>query len=107
MVAAGQIYLSPAIAGMVVKTISASIPLDPVYTLLSPREREVLQLIAEGYKPKEIAKKLFISPKTVQIHQTNLKQKLNLTNTAELTKYAVAKGITSLDFFGKNQQDPD
>ncbi len=107
MVVSGQIYLSPEIAGMVVKTISASIPQDPVFTLLSQREREVLQLISEGYKPKEIAKKLFISPKTVQIHQTHLKRKLSLTNTAELTKYAVAKGITSLDFFVRHPPDPD
>jgi DNA-binding NarL/FixJ family response regulator len=107
MVVTGQLYLSPEIAGLVVKTISATAPRDPVFTLLSQREREVLQLISEGHKPKEIAKKLFISPKTVQIHQTNLKQKLNLTNTAELTRYAVAKGITSLDFFVKHQQKPD
>ncbi len=107
MVVSGQIYLSPEIAGLVVKTISASMPRDPIFTLLSQREREVLQLIAEGHSPKEIAKKLFISPKTVQIHQTHLKRKLNRTNTAELTRYAVAKGITSLDFFVRHPPNPN
>lgn len=97
-VTVGKIHLSPEMAGLLVKTISARTPNHDLVSPLSCREREVLQLIAEGYRPKGIAKKLYISPKTVQIHQSNLKKKLNITTTAGLTKYAVSKGITPLDF---------
>ena len=97
-VASGELYLSPEIAGKIVQTMSATPQKDTLFSLLSGREREVLQLVAEGYRTKEIAKKLYISPKTVQIHQSNLKKKLNLTNTAELTRYAVKNGITPLEY---------
>jgi len=95
-VSTGNIYLSPDLTDILVKTCAES--KDDLFSLLSGREREVLQLIAEGYKTGQIAKKLYISPKTVQVHQSNLKKKLNLPTTAELTKYAVSKGITSLEF---------
>ncbi|MCG8686997.1 MAG: response regulator transcription factor [Desulfobacterales bacterium] len=98
-VAKGEIYLSPQVAGMVVKTLSDKEAQEITPSVLSSREREVLQLIAEGYKPSQIADKLFISPKTVQIHQANLKKKLKLSSTAELTKYAVVKGMTPLETF--------
>lgn len=100
-VAAGKMHLCPEVAGILVKTISSDTSQKRLFSVLSGREREVLQLIAEGYKPGDIAKKLYISPKTVQIHQSNLKKKLNLTTTAGLTKYAVSKGITPLDFIEK------
>jgi len=100
-VAAGDVHLSPEVAGIMVKTISVKRSQGSPLSLLSRREREILQLIAEGYRPGDIAKKLYISPKTVQIHQSNLKKKLNLTTTAGLTKYAVSKGITPLDFIEK------
>lgn len=66
-----------------------------VFSLLSRREREVLQLIAEGHKSRMIAKKLDISVKTVDIHRNNLKKKLNIHSIAELTKFAIAEGLTS------------
>lgn len=66
-----------------------------VFSLLSRREREVLQLIAEGHKSKTIAQKLHISIKTVDIHRTHLKNKLNIHTIAELTKFAISEGITS------------
>ena len=66
-----------------------------VFSLLSTREREVLQLIAEGYKNKEMAEKLNISVKTIDIHRTHLKTKLNIHSIAELTKFAIAEGLTS------------
>lgn len=66
-----------------------------VFQLLSGREREVLQLIAEGHKSRSIAQKLNISVKTVDIHRTNLKNKLNIHTIAELTKFAISEGLTS------------
>jgi two-component system response regulator NreC len=61
--------------------------------LLSPREREVLKLIAEGYKNKEIAADLCISLKTVEKHRANLMKKLGLHNAAALTAYAIEQGL--------------
>jgi DNA-binding NarL/FixJ family response regulator len=66
-----------------------------VFSLLSRREREVLQLIAEGHKSRMIAKMLSISVKTVDIHRNNIKAKLNIHSIAELTKFAIAEGLTS------------
>jgi two-component system, NarL family, response regulator NreC len=66
-----------------------------VFSLLSKREREVLQLIAEGYKSRAIAQKLNLSVKTIDIHRTNLKSKLNIHSIAELTKFAIAEGVTT------------
>ena len=62
---------------------------------LGPREREVLQLLAEGGSSPEIAKRLFISTSTVDVHRRNIMKKLDLHSVAELTKYAVRNGITS------------
>src|SRR5690606_35584129 len=62
---------------------------------LTPRQREVLQLIAEGRTIKEIAALLNISPKTVEFHKAQIIFHLNLRTTAELTKYALAHGLTS------------
>ena len=64
---------------------------------LTPRQREVLQLIAEGHPIREIASLLHISVKTVDNHRANLMQKLDLHSTADLTQYAIRKGIVSLD----------
>ena len=63
------------------------------YSLLTEREREVLQLLAEGKSNKEAAAILSLSPYTVETHRTNLMQKLGLHNTAEIVLYAVRKGI--------------
>jgi two-component system response regulator NreC len=64
---------------------------------LSPREREVLQLLAEGASTKEIADRLCISVKTVESHRKQIMDKLDLHSVAELTKYAIREGLTSLD----------
>ena len=66
-----------------------------IFSLLSAREREVLQLITEGHKSRKIAQKLNISVKTVDIHRTNLKAKLNIHSVAELTKFAISQGLTT------------
>ena len=61
---------------------------------LSVRERQVLQLLAEGHSAKESAERLNISAKTIEVHRKNIRQKLGISSIAELTKYAVRMGIT-------------
>ena len=68
-----------------------------VYALLAPREREVLQLLAEGLTSPQIAERLHISTATVESHRRNLMGKLGIHSVAELTKYAIREGLTSLD----------
>jgi DNA-binding NarL/FixJ family response regulator len=65
---------------------------------LSAREKEVLQLIAEGKSSKETGEILFLSPKTVDVHRNNIMKKIDLHTIPELTKYAIQQGLTSLDF---------
>ena len=95
----GRTYLSPEIAGMVVERSTGPNPGKDVsaYSTLGSREREVLQLVAEGKTSGETAKQMHISIKTVETHRRNIVQKLGLRGTAELTKYAVREGLTSLD----------
>jgi DNA-binding NarL/FixJ family response regulator len=64
---------------------------------LTSREREILQLIAEGKETKQIAAELFVSPKTVEAHRRNIMEKLNIHNVAKLTKFAIKEGLTGLD----------
>ena len=64
---------------------------------LTTREREIVQLIAEGYHNREISEALYISPKTVEVHKQNIQKKLDVYGTAELTKYAIKKGIIKLE----------
>jgi DNA-binding NarL/FixJ family response regulator len=68
-----------------------------VYAVLTGREREVLQLLAEGQDLQQIAEALDLSPKTVEAHRRQLMNKLGLRTVAELTKYAIRHGLTSLD----------
>ena len=91
-------YLSPAITGIVVENYikQNGKPEQSVFSLLSDREREVLQLLAEGKNTKEIASNLNLSGKTVEAHRINLMSKLNIHSIAELTKYAIREGLTSL-----------
>lgn len=99
-VEAGKIYLSPAITGIVVEDylqhISKSGEPTPAESLTS-REREVLQLLAEGKNTKEIAAMLHVSSKTIETHRRQIMQKLGLRSVAELTKYAIREGLTSLE----------
>jgi len=93
-----KVYLSPSIAGMVVGDLlrlKEGFPAGPSNGL-SSREREILQLISEGRTTKQIAYGLHISVKTVETHRRNMMEKLNIDNVAELTKYAVREGLTSL-----------
>ena len=96
---AGKIYLSPVIAERVVKDYITHIPRENLsaFSILTQREREILQLIAEGKSTKEVASLLYISVKTVETHRQKIMEKLNLNSVAELTKYAIREGLTSLD----------
>jgi DNA-binding NarL/FixJ family response regulator len=71
---------------------------DAATSTLSPREREVLQMLAEGYAGKQIAAALNLSVKTVDTHRAVVMRKLKLQNLAHLTKYAIREGITTLDY---------
>jgi len=90
-------YLSPEVADIVVKDyLSTTQPIEAsAFNLLSPREREVLQLIAEGKTSALIGERLNISIKTVETHRQNLMLKLKVRSVAELTKYAIREGLTS------------
>ena len=91
---AGRRYLSPSISEQAVRAYtekSSSTP-DPL-TLLTDREKEVLQLTAEGHSGNVIARRLFISPRTVESHRANLMRKLGVRNQRELVRYAAQRGI--------------
>jgi DNA-binding NarL/FixJ family response regulator len=92
-------YLSSQITGLVLDDYVRCQPQDGASAaeVLSPREREVLQLIAEGKGTREIADILCISVKTVETHRSNIMQKLKVRSVAELTKYAIREGLTSVD----------
>jgi DNA-binding NarL/FixJ family response regulator len=95
----GQTFLSPTVSSFVVQEYidhASSNRLETEYDLLTEREREVLQLVAEGYSTREIAERLFITVKTVESHRANLMNKLDIHNIAGLTKYAIGKGLVSL-----------
>jgi DNA-binding NarL/FixJ family response regulator len=95
----GGTYLCPEVADVVredyIRRLSAKEP--PVAPKLTPREREVLQLVAEGWATKQIARKLNMSTKTAEGHRTRIMKKLDLHSVADLTKYAIREGLTSLD----------
>ncbi|HEX7604521.1 MAG TPA: response regulator transcription factor [Polyangiaceae bacterium] len=97
-VAAGRTYLSPEISGVVIETaVNASLPAQvATASTLSPREREVLQLLAEGRTSKDIALTLHIGVPTVETHRRQIMGKLKLRSIAELTKYAIREGLTPL-----------
>jgi two-component system response regulator NreC len=95
-VASGRPFFSPAITGTLLEDYLRNMQqrnLTDSWDLLTDREKEVLQLIAEGKSNKEVAAALSLSPYTVETHRGNLMQKLNLHNTAEIVLYAVRKKI--------------
>ncbi|MDE3089954.1 MAG: response regulator transcription factor [Chloroflexota bacterium] len=92
---AGRRFLSPPLSDHLIdayieKTKGA--PVDP-YNMLTPREHEVLQLVAEGHANAAIATRLSISPRTVEMHRANAMRKLGLQNQVELVRYALQRGI--------------
>jgi len=98
-VTSGKIYLSPGITNIVVDEYITHLPAQDEEGIgcLTLREREVLQLIAEGYTTKEIASSMGISDKTIEGHRQKIMDKLNLRSVAQLTKLAIREGLTSLD----------
>jgi DNA-binding NarL/FixJ family response regulator len=110
-VASGQPYISPSVAGVLspcsgdtgqcTSTSAAAQPGAPPSSrtrrALSAREREVLQLLAEGYSSKEIAARLQVATTTVESHRRQITDKLKLRTIAELTKYAIREGLTPLE----------
>lgn len=95
----GETFLSPAIAGVVVSALREhrTDARPSALSVLSQREREVLQLLAEGHKPRQIAEQLHLSAKTVATHREHIMEKLGIDNIAGLTKYAILEGLTSPD----------
>ncbi len=98
-VAEKKVYLSPSIADIVAtESIRQAVPSATAGSaILTPRERETIQLITEGWTSKQIAAKLRVSVKTVDTYRQNVMEKLGIHSIAELTKYAVREGLTSLD----------
>jgi DNA-binding NarL/FixJ family response regulator len=95
----GHVFLSPAITDVVAQDFAGRTQpaADSAFQRLSPREREVLQLLAEGRATKEIAAKLSVSGKTVETHRRQIMEKLGMHSVAELTKYAIREGLTPLE----------
>ena len=93
-------YLSSHISGLVVNEyLHRSVEKGKsAYSVLTDREREVLQLIAEGKSTKRIARELFVSPKTIEWHRSQLMKKLRMESVAELVKYAISEGLTSVAY---------
>jgi DNA-binding NarL/FixJ family response regulator len=98
LIAAGDAYICAKITELILKDYMQraidKIPLT--FASLTPRERETIQLIADGKNTKEIATALGVSVQTAEVHRHNIMKKLNLYSIAELTKYAVREGLSSL-----------
>ena len=95
-VAAGKSFFSPAVSGVLAEEYMAQLQergLTDSYDLLTDREKEVLQLLAEGRSNKEVAVLLDVGLSTIETHRANLMQKLNLHSTAEIVLYAVRKRL--------------
>lgn len=95
-VVSNQTYLSPQVSGTVVQGYINGMSKhdDSIYSVLTSREREVLQLIAEGKSTKVTAKELYVSAKTIEWHRSQLMKKLGVQSVAELVKYAISEGLT-------------
>lgn len=98
-VARNEVYLSPQIAHYVVdeSLTHTKDKKSSAYNALTPREREIVQLLAEGKNAKKIAVDLGISIKTVEAHRRQIMKKLKVHSIAQLTKYAISEGLTTLD----------
>ena len=98
-VMANQIYLSADLVGIVVNEVRVRGVQGPKLqpTQLTPREREIVQLLSEGYSTQQIADRLHVSAKTLATHRENILHKLKLDGIAALTRYALREGLSSLD----------
>ncbi len=103
-VSKGEYFLDTSISHKVVKSLVESDKkeakiTDAGYDTLTPREQQVMRLLADGLSTKDIAKELFISPKTVENHRTNIMNKLDLHSTIELVRYAARLGLIDVDLW--------
>lgn len=98
-VASGQSYVSPEISDGIIQGYAEVVAGEEgnAFTVLTGRERQVLQLMAEGNSTKQVGQCLSISPKTVEAHRLRIMNKLNIDNVALLTKYAIREGLTCAD----------
>lgn len=97
-VAVGSRYLSPPLSEEAIQSYrERSRPTSDAYALLTAREREVLHLAAEGRSSGEIARRLTVSPRTVEMHRSNLMRKLGLQNQSQLVRFAIQRGLIPLD----------
>ncbi len=94
----GELYLSPLISGQLIQDYLKNLPDDEstIFTKLSDREREILQMLTEGKTKQEIADTLFISVKTIDSHRQNIMNKLGIDTMPDLVRYAIRSGITEL-----------
>ena len=98
-VAAGRRYLSPPLSERSIRAYiekAKGAPLD-LYDTLTTREREVLHLAAEGHSSREVAERLYISPRTVEVHRANMMRKLGLRTQVDLIRYALQRGILPME----------
>ncbi|WP_082568926.1 response regulator transcription factor [Rhizobacter sp. Root1221] len=98
-VMARQIYLSPGLVGVFVEgyRTRGSAVVGSAFSQLTPREREIVQLFSEGHSTGQIAEQLHLSAKTVATHRENVLHKLRIESIAELTRYAIREGLSSLE----------
>lgn len=94
-----QLYLSPQVAGMVIKDYVENLSRaeSTAFSVLTIREREILQLLSEGKTTRNISSCLNISEKTIETHRRQIMNKLNIFTIAELTKYAIREGLTTVE----------
>lgn len=94
-VMANQVYISPSIAAILVADYRARRDGadETAFSTLTTREREIVQLLAEGHSTKQISSRLRVSPKTVATHREHAMAKLNINSIAQLTRYAIAEGL--------------
>lgn len=96
-VVAGERYLSPKLAQRVLDTSTGKKKIVDPYDSLTPREREILHLIVEGNTSAQIAGRLVLSPRTVELHRSRIMKKLDLHNQTDIFRYALERGILSTD----------
>jgi DNA-binding NarL/FixJ family response regulator len=96
-VVAGGTYIDPTLAGALFAPRGGAASDEEAFAALTPREREILRLIAEGYANKDIADALDIAVKTVMAHRANLMEKLDIHNRSKLVQFAIKVGLLPLD----------
>jgi DNA-binding NarL/FixJ family response regulator len=96
-IVAGERYLSPKLAQRVVDSSTGRKRITDPYDSLTPREREILHLIVEGKTSVQIASRLVLSPRTVELHRSRIMKKLDLHNQTDIFRYALERGILSND----------